>query len=170
MGRHERITAGVYTHISQDAEERGLGVARQRQDCTALADSKGWQVAEVYEDNDISASSGKPRPAYQRVSRDVEDGCISGVVVWDVDRLTRTPRELEDVIDWAEKHSLQLASVGGEIDLSTPQGRMTARIKGTVARHEVEQLSRRIRRKHRELAEKGAHHGLTAGTSPQTRN
>lgn len=151
--------AAIYVRISRDAELDGLGVERQRQDCAILAAAKGWHVVEVYTDNDVSASTGKLRPAYERMKREVEAGRVRGVVVWDVDRLTRSPRELEDVIDWAERHGLALASVGGDIDLSSPQGRMTARIKGTVARHEVEQSSRRIRRKRQEIAEAGRYVG-----------
>lgn len=159
MTQPRDIQAAVYVRISQDSEDTGLGVARQLRDCRALAEGQGWHVAEVFEDNDVSASNGKPRPAYQRMVREIEAGRIQGIIVWDVDRLTRTPRELEDVISWAERHGLHLASVGGEIDLSTPQGRMTARIKGSVARHEVEQSSRRIRRKRQELAEQGRYVG-----------
>lgn len=159
MTQPRDVQAALYVRISQDSEDTGLGVARQLRDCRALAEAKGWHVAEVFEDNDVSASNGKPRPAYQRMVREIEAGRIQGIVVWDVDRLTRTPRELEDVISWAERHGLHLASVGGEIDLSTPQGRMTARIKGSVARHEVEQSSRRIRRKRQELAEQGRYVG-----------
>lgn len=159
MTTDSNIPAAIYVRISRDAEETGLGVARQRKDCNVLAKSKGWQVVETFEDNDVSATSGKPRPAYLRMVRDIEAGRIRGIIVWDVDRLTRTPRELEDLIDWADQHGLHLANVGGEIDLGTPQGRMTARIKGAVARHETEQSSRRIKRKHQQLAEAGAHHG-----------
>ena len=64
-------------------------------------------------------------------------------------RLTRTPRELEDVIDQADRLGLKLASVGGDIDLATEQGRMMARMKGTVARYEVEQQRRRLQREAR---------------------
>lgn len=151
--------AAIYVRISQDIEDTGLGVARQKEDCEALAAQKGWEVIDVYEDNDISATSGKPRPAYRRMTRDIEAGQVRAIAVWDVDRLTRTPRELEDVIDWADRHGLALASVGGDIDLATPQGRMTARIKGNVARHESEQLSRRITRKAQQLAESGRYVG-----------
>lgn len=154
------ISAALYLRISQDSEATGLGVARQRADCEALADAKGWTVMGVFEDNDVSATSGKPRPEYQRMVREIEAGRIQGIVVWDVDRLTRTPRELEDVISWADRHGLALASVGGEIDLSTPQGRMMARIKGTVARHETEQSARRIKRSKQQLAEQGQHRGV----------
>ena len=107
----------------------------------------------------MSASTGKARPSYERMIADIEAGHIRAVVVWDVDRLTRTPRELEDVIDFAERVGLRLASVGGEIDLGTEQGRLMARMKGAVARHEVEQSRRRLRAKHAELAAAGRHIG-----------
>ncbi|MHB1491318.1 MAG: recombinase family protein, partial [Cellulomonas sp.] len=60
-------TAVIYARISQDREGAGLGVERQRQDCQALADKLGWTVAETYIDDDASAYSGKPRPAYRRM-------------------------------------------------------------------------------------------------------
>jgi DNA invertase Pin-like site-specific DNA recombinase len=153
------MRAGIYVRISSDTEGTGLGVKRQREDCEALAKRLGWTVAEVYEENDTSASTGKPRPVYQRMVGDIEHGRINAVIVWDVDRLTRTPRELEDVIDFADRHGLRLASVGGDIDLATEQGRMMARMKGTVARYEVEQSRRRLKRKHAELAAAGRHNG-----------
>ncbi|QYJ04239.1 recombinase family protein [Nocardioides panacisoli] len=153
------MRAGIYVRISSDTDGTGLGVARQRTDCEALAARLGWHVQHVYEDNDVSATSGRERPAYARMVRDIERGQIEAVIVWDVDRLTRTPRELEDVIDWAERQGLRLASVGGDIDLATEQGRMLARMKGTVARYEVEQSSRRLRAKHAELASAGRHVG-----------
>ena len=52
--------------------------------------------------------------------------------------------------------------MGGEIDLANPQGRLTARIKGSVAKHETEQLTRRVKAKMVERAESGAPHGRTA--------
>lgn len=87
---------------------------------------------------------------------------MGALVVWDIDRLTRTPAELETLIDLAAAHRVELASVGGEVDLGTPQGRLTARIKGSVARHEVEQSSRRLKRKFLERAESGLSHGKVA--------
>lgn len=147
--------AAIYARISDDREGHALGVARQEADCRALADRLGWPVTSVFVDNDVSATSGRRRPEYERMLEAVRDGRISAVIVWDVDRLTRRPAELETFIDLAERHGVQLASVGGEIDLSTPQGQLTARIKGSVARHEAQQLQRRIRRKVEELASAG---------------
>jgi site-specific DNA recombinase len=153
------MQTGIYCRISQDSEGEGLGVARQEADCRAEAAKRGWSVAEVYVDNDISATTGKKRPGYQRMLRDIANGSIDALVVWDIDRLTRTPRELEDVIELANRHGLALANVGGEVNLSTSDGRMMARIKGTLARREVEQMSTRLKRKFLEKAEKGEPHG-----------
>ena len=153
------IRAAVYVRISRDSAGEGLGVKRQRADCDALARKLGWTIAEVFEDNDVSASTRKPRPGYERMMAAVEIGQVDAVVVWDVDRLTRTPRELEDVIDRADRVGLRLASVGGDIDLATEQGRMMARMKGTVARYEIEQSRRRLKAKHKELAALGKHNG-----------
>lgn len=155
------VKAAVYARISSD-DGTALGVARQVQDCLALAERRGWTVVDTFTDNDVSATSGRVRPQYARMMESLSTGRLGALVVWDVDRLTRTPRELEDVVDLAERRGVALASVGGEIDLATPQGRLTARIKGSVARHETEQLARRVKRKVAERAEAGQPHGRTS--------
>jgi len=91
------VRAAIYCRISQDRAGAGLGVTRQQDDCRALCERRGWEVIEVYADNDVSAYSGKVRPAWQRLIGDVQAGNIDAVVGWHVDRLTRSPRELEDV-------------------------------------------------------------------------
>jgi DNA invertase Pin-like site-specific DNA recombinase len=121
-------------------------------------------VTTVYTDNDISASNGKPRPAYRRMLDDLREGLAGAVVVWDLDRLHRRPKELEEFIELADEHHIALASVGGDVDLSTPQGRMVARIKGAVARQEADQISRRVRRKFDQLAATG--HVSNGGRRP----
>ena len=161
-----RRTAAIYARISRDDDNTALGVRRQVEDCVRVAERLGWALtAEPYADyvdNDVSATSGKVRPAYRRMMRDLEAGVVNAMVVWDVDRLTRTPRELEGIIDLADRLDVALASVGGDVDLATPQGRLVARIKGTVARHEVEQMGRRISRQCQERAVRGEPHGNKA--------
>lgn len=148
-------SAGLYVRISSDPTGARLGVKRQAEDCTAKAEALGWRVAGVYEDNDKSASTGKRRPAYERMLADVEAGRIDAVVVWDLDRLTRRPIEVEQFIDIADRHRVALASVGGDVDLATDNGRMFARIKGAVARAEVERKSTRQCRANLQRAESG---------------
>src|ERR1700723_903332 len=157
------VRAAIYVRISSDREGAGLGVARQEEDCRALCARLGWQVADVYPDNDVSAYSGKKRPEWERLNADIGDGVVDAIVCWHVDRLTRSPRELEDVIDLHDKHGIQLATCTGEIDLSTPTGRFIARALGAAARHEAEHKAEGQRRQRRQSAEAGPPNGGQRG-------
>jgi DNA invertase Pin-like site-specific DNA recombinase len=129
-----------------------------------LAERRGWKVVERYVDSDISAYSGKRRPEYLRMLDDIETGVVDGVVVYHADRLHRHPRELEDFIDLCQRTKTKIATVSGDLDLSTHEGQLLARITGAVARKESDDKSRRIRRKHEELAAAGKPSG--GGTRP----
>ncbi|UGQ09357.1 recombinase family protein [Yinghuangia sp. ASG 101] len=147
--------AAIYCRISQDREGAGLGIARQEADCRALCERRDWIVVDVYADNDVSAYSGAPRPQWDRMLADVRAGVVTAIACWHVDRLTRSPRELEDVIDIADRQGVELATVTGEIDLATPTGRMIARMLGAAARHEAEHKAERQKRQRRQSAEAG---------------
>lgn len=148
-------SAAIYCRISRDVGTR-LGVQRQEADCRALCERHGWAVGEVYVDNDVSASTGRRRPAYEAMLGALKAGVVDAVVAWHPDRLHRSPTELEQFIDAIDAAGATVATcMAGELDLSTAAGRMTARVVGAVARHESEQKGERMARKHRELAEKG---------------
>ncbi len=150
------MRAAIYTRISRDRSGERAGVGRQEADSRAFCQRRGWEVAGVYSDNDLSAYSGKPRPAYRRLLADVEAGHVGAVVAWHNDRLHRSPAELEGFIALIERLGTMVAMVeGGDYDLTTPDGRLSARIVGAVARKESEDKQRRARRKQLELAEQG---------------
>ncbi|WP_328620687.1 recombinase family protein [Streptomyces sp. NBC_00354] len=150
------IRAVIYVRISQDRTGAHLGVDRQREDCEALAASKGWDVVETYVDNDISAYSGKRRPNYRRMLDDLEQGVATVVVSWHTDRLHRSPTELEEYIDISQRRGVDTHTVqAGDLDLSTSSGRMTARIHGAVARHESEHKAERVSRARLQKAKAG---------------
>ncbi len=150
------VRAAVYCRISQDRVGAGLGIARQREDCERLIESRSWALAAVYEDNDISAYAGRSRPGYERLRKDIADGHVDVVVAWHTDRLHRSPRELEDYITACDARSVATVTVrAGDLDLSTAAGRMVARMLGAAARHESEQKSERIRRARQQEALRG---------------
>jgi len=150
-------TVGIYCRISKDdGQGQGLGVKRQEKDCRALAERKGWTVSEVFTDNDTSAYNGRARPAYNRMLDALKEGAIDGVVVWHLDRLTRRPAELETFFDVCDAAGVRsLATVTGDVDLGTDDGRFLARILGAAARKESDDHARRKRAKHAELAQEG---------------
>lgn len=150
------VRAAIYLRISLDREMDGLAIDRQREDCENLAKYRRWEIVETYVDQSISASDRtKKRPAYERMVQDYEAGLLDAIVCYDLDRLTRQPRELEDWIDRAEQRGLLLITANGDADLSTDGGRMYARIKAAVARGEVERKGARQSRAQRQRAEQG---------------
>jgi site-specific DNA recombinase len=160
-GKDQR-RVGIYVRISKGDEGEGasLGIQRQHDDCRAEAVRRGWDVIDVYQDDDRSAYSGKVRPQYVRLCGDLKARAIDSVIVWDVDRLHRSPRELEDFVVLIEATGAAVVSVsGGDYDLETADGRFKARIMGAVARKESEDKSRRLRRKHAQLADDGKANG-----------
>ncbi|MFF0080251.1 recombinase family protein [Streptomyces canus] len=148
--------AVIYVRISQDRTGAGLGVDRQREDCEKLAERHGWDVVEVYVDNDVSAYSGKRRKDYRRMLDDLDQGLATVVVVWHTDRLHRSPLELEEYITLCQKRGVSTHTVqAGALDLATSSGRLVARMLGDVARHESEHKAERVSRARQQKALKG---------------
>lgn len=150
------ITAAVYLRISLDRHGDGLAIDRQREDCLSMIEHRGWTLYGIYDDPSISASDArKNRPGYDRMVKDWKAGKFEAIVCWDLDRLTRQPRQLEDWIDAAEQRGLRLVTANGEADLTTDAGRMFARIKAAVSRQEIERKSARQVRAAQQRAQQG---------------
>ncbi len=157
--------AAVYVRISKDPEGKELGVARQERDCRKLAKTRGWTVAGVYSDNDLSAASGRPRPAWELLLRDVETGAVDALVAYSSSRMYRRPADLQRLVVLAAgRPGFEIATVAsGKIDLTTADGRMIAGILAEIDQGEVGRVRERVERKHAALAEAGMFHG---GTPP----
>lgn len=137
------MSEAIYTRLSQDRGGGGLGVQRQEEDCRTLAGPSPI----VYSDNDISAFSGRKRPGYEALLTAIEAGSVSRIIAWHPDRLHRSLVELEHLVALAERHGIDIQTVqAGTLDLSTPTGRLVARLVGSVARFESEHKAERIRR------------------------
>lgn len=157
-------SAGIYARISSDSAGTGAGVARQLKECRAFAKDRDLLVVREYQDNDVSAFSGKTRPSYEQMLEDLKGGVIACVIAWHPDRLHRSLKDLERFIDVVESTGAGVATVmAGDLDLATSEGRLMARVGATFARHESERKAERIRSKQLELAEAGRFHG---GTRP----
>ena len=150
------VKAALYLRVSLDATGEHLAVDRQRTACRGLAADRGWEIVEEYCDNSVSASRrATARPAYDRMVDEFAAGRFDALVCWDLDRLTRQPRQLEDWIDAAQERGLLLTTANGEADLSTDGGRLFARIKASVARAEIERKSARQKAAAAQRAELG---------------
>jgi site-specific DNA recombinase len=154
--------AAVYTRISRDAEGLALGVERQREDLEEFARERGLEIVNTYEDNDIGAStrSTKPRPDYKRMLRDAAFGRFDVIIAYTSSRLTRRPRENEDLIELAEQHGIRFRYRNSpSFDLNTADGRNVARILAANDAAESERIGERVAREARQRAANGQWHG-----------
>lgn len=156
------LVAAIYCRISADREGRELGVERQEEDCRLQADRLGCKVYRVYLDNDLSAStrSRKKRPEYQRLLRDAKAGLFTVVLAYTTSRLTRKPREHEDLIELAEAHGTTFQYVRSpSFDLNTANGRRIARMLAAVDAGEAEETAERVARSKLQAAQQGKDSG-----------
>lgn len=151
------VPVGCYYRISEDMAGDAKGVARQRDDCLNLARLRRWEPVQ-YEDNDLSAY--KPnvvRPDFEQMLKDLDAGVIRGVVVYNLDRLTRQPKELERLIEIYDRHEgLIFASLEGDINLSTSDGRTMARVLVAFANKASADTARRVKRKQQDTGHEGS--------------
>jgi len=141
-------TAALYLRISEDKTGESLGVERQERECRELAARLGFEVGAVFVDNDVSATSGRVRPSFERLLKERP----SVVLVWHTDRLVRVSKDLERVLDLG----LTVHAVtAGHVDLSTPAGRAVARTVTAWSTYEGEQKALRQRAAARQRADSG---------------
>jgi DNA invertase Pin-like site-specific DNA recombinase len=152
--------AAVYARISSDRDGTALGVKRQLVDAKRICYERGWTPVE-FVDNDITAADPKvTRPAYQRMLEAVKNGVVVAVVAWDLDRLTRQPRELQEFLTLADSVGLRnLVTVGDNVDPTTGDGLLVARIKAAVAAEEVAKTKKRLVRAKADKAARGEWNG-----------
>jgi DNA invertase Pin-like site-specific DNA recombinase len=162
------MRAGLLLRISDDREGEGLGVARQEKDCRDLATRKGHTIVDIFLENDTSAFKRSTtrlpdgstalrvvRPEFRRALTALATGDIEVLIAYDLDRVARDPRDLEDLIDVIESTGRAAVSVTGSLDLSNDAGITMARVMVAVANKSSRDTARRIRRKNVELAEAG---------------
>jgi len=154
--------AAKYLRISSDREGLELGITRQDEDLDQLAAQRNLTYVAEFFDNDTGAStrSTKPRPDYKQMLSDAKEGKFEVIAAYTTSRLTRRPREHEDLIDLAEKYGIRFEYVRSpSFDLTTAQGRRIARTLAAQDAGESEEISERVTRAGLDRARKGLNHG-----------
>jgi DNA invertase Pin-like site-specific DNA recombinase len=152
-----KLPVAVYLRISSDPLGLRAGIERQRTDCETLAGQRfaGHPII-VYTDNDVSAYSGKLRPGFRDMTGTITTGSLHALIAYNFDRLFRLPRELESFIDLCDRHKFRnVITVQGDIDLSTHDGQLHARILAAVAKKSSDDTSRRVARASADRRDRG---------------
>lgn len=146
--------AAIYTRLSSDPAGERAGVERQRTECQALATANGWDMVAIYEDNDVSAYSGRRRPGYEQAIADAGTG-YDVLICWASDRLYRRMADLVRITSDLAPHVRIVTVMGGDVDLTTAEGILRAQVLGSVAEFESRRKAERVAARARQRAEQG---------------
>ncbi|MBJ7401713.1 recombinase family protein [Mycolicibacterium sp.] len=139
------VQVAAYVRASVDREGTGLSVDRQLEDVQRLCDSRGWTIAATFSDNDVSATSKKPRPQFIEMMKRVDSGEFDVIAARHMDRLLRRLTELESVLERCTATDTAVVTASDGVDTSTDGGRLVARILSSVAQGETERKGARQR-------------------------
>jgi len=146
------INCAIYTRKSttDGLEQDFTTLDAQRESCESYIASQkneGWvALAEKYDDGGYTGAN-TDRPALQRLIVDIKAGKISCVVVYKVDRLSRSLLDFAELLSLFEKHDVAFVSITQNFNSSTSMGRLTLNILLSFAQFEREIISERTRDK-----------------------
>ena len=147
----EKICLGYSRVSSEEQAAHGISIDAQRNILEGYAAMTSSRIR-IYEDAGYSGKNTN-RPALQQLLADCRSGSVSVVVVWKLDRLSRSLRDTLTIIeDVFQPRNITLVSVTESIDTSTPSGRMMLNLLASFAQLEREQDSDRVVMAHKHLA------------------
>ena len=142
----ERKVAGIYIRVStEDQAREGFSLGEQKEKLLQLCKFKEYEVFKVYEDAGISAKDMAHRPAFQEMLADMKKGKINYIVAYKLDRVTRSVRDLEELIAVLEKHNCYLVCDRDDVNTSTANGRFFVRMLTVLSQLEIEIVSERTK-------------------------
>ncbi len=147
-----KLRCAAYTRVSTDeqASKEFNSLAAQRDAAEAFIASQraeGWVlVPDHYDDPGISGATLE-RPALQRLLRDIEAGRVDVVVVYKIDRLSRSLMDFSRLIEVFDANSVTFVSVTQSFNTTTSMGRLTLNILLSFAQFEREVIGERVRDK-----------------------
>jgi site-specific DNA recombinase len=140
-----RMTTTGYVRVSTDRQaDLGISLEAQEAKIRAMATVRGVELEEVIVDGGESAKDLN-RPGMQRLLELVVNEKIDAVIVAKLDRLTRSVKDLSQMLELFEKRKVALISVAESLDTSSAAGRLVITIMGAVSQWEREAIGERTR-------------------------
>jgi len=162
------LRCAIYTRKSTEhgLDQEFNSLDAQREACEAYIKSQasqGWKVLPQHYDDPAYSGGDLDRPALKRLLRDVEAGRIEVVVVYKLDRLTRSLVDFAKLVETFDARSISFVAVTQQFNTTTSMGRLTLNILLSFAQFERELASERVRDKIAASRKKGK---WTGGTVP----
>jgi DNA invertase Pin-like site-specific DNA recombinase len=144
--------AALYLRVSTDHQ----AVENQRQELERVAQRRGWQTVQTYQDAGISGAKGRrERPGLDAMLTDARRHRFDVVMAWSVDRLGRSLVDLLQVIQELEHASVDLYLDQQQIDTTSPMGKLVFQVTGAFAEFERSMIRQRVKAGLRRAVAKG---------------
>lgn len=139
MGRSKRV--GLYLRVSTHEQT----TANQRRELERVAEQRGWQIVDIYEDHAISGAKGRDkRPAFDRLCKDCARGKLDMVAAWSIDRLGRSLHHVVTFMADLSEQGCGLYLHQQQVDSSTAAGRAMLAMCGVFAEFERNMIVERV--------------------------
>jgi len=162
------LRCAIYTRKSTEhgLEQEFNSLDAQREACEAYIKSQasqGWRVLPQLYDDPAYSGGNLDRPALKKLLRDIEAGRIDVVVVYKIDRLTRSLADFAKLVETFDARSISFVAVTQQFNTTTSMGRLTLNVLLSFAQFERELASERVRDKIAASRKRGK---WTGGTVP----
>lgn len=161
MNKIQFKNCAIYTRVSTDAQaEKDFSSCQSQAEKirSFVASQNNWQILKVYSDAGFTGANTN-RPALQELFNDVKQNKVDIILAYKIDRLTRSPKDFYQLIEFFEQNDVSFISITERFDTSTPSGRLLRNIMLTFAQFERELASERTKDKMLERAKKGLCNG-----------
>lgn len=153
------MKAAIYIRVSTDEQAaEGFSIDAQKRRLLAYADSQDWEVSEVYIDDGWSAKDLK-RPEMKRLIADLERRLFDVVLVYKLDRMTRSASDCDNLIKMFEAHNVKFQSCTESFETRTATGRLFIRLVADIAQWERENTAERVRMGMEQMVHEGRRPG-----------
>jgi site-specific DNA recombinase len=155
------MKAAIYIRVStQEQVQEGFSVPAQKNRSISYCDSQGWEIFDFYVDEGLSAKD-MVRGDLQRMMEDARKRKFDVIVVYKLDRLTRSVLDLYKILEELDKHHIKFKSVTEVYDTTTATGRLFITLVAALAQWERENLAERVYFGMSEMASQGKRPGGT---------
>lgn len=150
-----KIRAIIYKRVSSHIQVTdGVSLELQDERLKAYIMAQGWELVDIYEDAGLSGSDTN-RPAFQQMLKAAAQRKFDCIVVYKLDRLSRSVRDFHDLITKLDEYNISIVSMTQNLDTSTAVGRLLRNILVDFANFEREMITERTMDAKYSIAQKG---------------
>jgi len=138
------MRTAIYVRVSTEEQaQEGYSIDAQKEKLSQYCYLHDFTIANIYVDEGISGKSLE-RPRVKEMIKDIKKGLIDNVLIYKLDRLTRSLKDLINLVDLFEKYDVHFTSMSEKIDTSTANGRMFLQLMGVLAEWERGVIGERV--------------------------